>query len=494
MPNAQTVQRGLFAGVMPDNPSSTPVCAGGCGTSDTWVLTPEGVMCERCVADLYTKCADCGKMLRYDDWGECDDLQIGPDERERCLSCDCATFSICTYCDRRTAREGGDVRVNPDKPSEEFCVYCWGRLWFTCTTCNEVFSRQLAFGAPSGNSCHCEECFEQRYFLCSGCRGSFNRDEMRGWDGDPFCEDCYGNADVWKPQPWSGVVGGFERIGSERCYGVELETECCDGYRELHGHTQWGCVYECSTPGREFVSPILQGDGGLEEIRTMCNLAGRHQWTTNRSCGLHVHIDARDLSSGQMLQVVYAYRKSYPLWKRFVERGRGENSMCGSPQYTAMDVRDAEHIEDFVESRDRFEFVNWRAYLRHGSIEIRLYHGSLKAREICNWVAIHARFVDAVRDLTFDEIDNRIGGITRTNWRGLVELIGDPDLLDYWRRRARKVGNTLPALWLGDDGPCAEDGPEPDEVDERDEGYGPTRDGRGSRSCGDPNCALCNNS
>lgn len=489
MPNAQTVQRGLFGGVIP-NSSSTPTCAGGCGSlaNDTWVLTPEGVMCRRCIADLYTKCVDCGKMLRYDNWGECDDLRVGPDDRERCCSCDSNAFSTCARCARRTAREGGDVRTNPDLSSEEFCPRCWDSFWFSCATCDEVFSRQVALFSPDRNSCHCEECFEQLYFLCSGCRASFNRADMRGWDGDPFCANCYGNADVWKSQPWSGAVEGFERVGSKRCYGVELETERCDDYRRLQAHTQWGCVYECSTPGREFVSPILQGDGGFNEIRAICDLAARHAWTVNRSCGLHVHIDARDLSSDQMLQVVYAYRRSYPLWKKFVDRRRSENSMCGSPQYSAADVRGAEHIEDFAESRDRFEFVNWRAYLRHGSVEIRLYHGSLKAREICNWVALHARFVDAVKGLTFDEIDARIGGITRTNWRGLVELIGDPDLLDYWRRIAGKVGNTLPALWLGDDDSEVEDGPEPDEVDE------PDRPERDNCHCGDSNCRICNNS
>jgi len=259
----------------------------------------------------------------------------------------------------------------------------------------------------------------------------------------------------------------------------------------LHGSTEWGCVYECSTPGREFISPILQGDEGFAEIRAICCVAENNSWTTDRSCGLHVHIDARDLTSDQLLQVAYAYRKSYPLWKKFVDRRRADNSMCGSPQYSARDVRNAEHIEDFVEHRDRFEFVNWRSYLRHGSIEIRLYRGSLQSREICNWVALHVRFVDAVKDLTFDEIDNRIGGITRRNWRGLVELIGDPNLLDYWRRIARRCGNLLPALWLDSDDSGVEDDPEPDEVDEPVEVSRPPREGLDSRHCGDPNCSIC---
>jgi hypothetical protein len=166
--------------------------------------------------------------------------------------------------------------------------------------------------------------------------------------------------------------------------------------------------------------------------------------------------------------------------------------MCGSPQYNAADIRDIEHIEDFVESRDRFEFVNWRSYLRHGSIEIRMYRGSLRGREICNWVALHARFVDAVKDMTFDEIDEAIGAITRKNWIGLVNLIGDPDLLDYWRRKAREHGTELPALWDGETDIA--DCPPTDRRGRPGPGYtyNPnTRCWLPEGHCGDPHCNSC---
>lgn len=135
------------------------------------------------------------------------------------------------------------------------------------------------------------------------------------------------------------------------------------------------------------------------------------------------------------------------LWKKFVTRSRSENSMCGTPQYSCNDVRRAEHFEDLAEVADRFEFLNLRAYLCHGSFEIRLYHGSLNAREICNWVAIHARFIDAVKDMTFDDIDTTFGHTVATVWRGIVDVIGDPKLLDYWRRIAARRNNTLIPYW-----------------------------------------------
>jgi hypothetical protein len=124
--------------------------------------------------------------------------------------------------------------------------------------------------------------------------------------------------------------------------------------------------------------------------------------------------------------------------------------MCGSPQYSVADIRTFEHIEDFAELRDRFEFANWRSYIKHGSFEIRIYQGTLNAREICNWIKIHARFIDIVKHMDFDTIDAEIGAQVRTNWRGLCNLIDDTDLLDYWRRKAQTHGTSLPALWAGE--------------------------------------------
>jgi hypothetical protein len=56
--------------------------------------------------------------------------------------------------------------------------------------------------------------------------------------------------------------------------------------------------------------------------------------------------------------------------------------------------------------------------------------------------------------MTYDEIDGAFGCQARTNWRGLVNHIGEPELLMYWRLRANRLrdasrGQTeLPALWL----------------------------------------------
>ena len=450
MPPRAAAQLGLFGGVAASDSPHEFICAGGCGRNiscESALQSPKGPVCSRCFADFYIICPDCACVFTSDIYGNCPELRACPDNVDRCVRCAELKYSLCTQCGCFTLRAGRTIRCNPNDSSEEYCNMCWEGLWFICHRCEVIQGRHIAFRDPNNDNSLCRSCFSEHFYRCTNCGQSESRNNMCGCEDDPYCSTCFNNANVWKVQEWRGKATTFNKVGSKRCFGVELETEYSRNHQKLHENTSWGCVYECSTPGPEFISPILQGDEGFNEIRKICFFASDNNWTVDRSCGFHVHIDARDLSSNQLLNIAYAYRTTYPLWKKFVSRYRHGNSMCGSPQYTTRDIRCIEHFEDFSEARDRFEFVNYRAYICHGSIEIRLYQGSLAAREICNWVALHARFIDAVKDLSYDKLDETFGAITRKNWAGIVALIEDTDLLDYWRRRAKRQGNMLPAIW-----------------------------------------------
>lgn len=447
-------------------PTARQTCQGGCGRIlplDRLIETPEGRMCEQCRNDLYLVCESCNLHMRRDTYGEVENARHVPPSRCFCQACFEREFVCCEWCGQFGSPEHDNYRPAPVATADPrggpelsglFCTHCWDNNWVQCDRCETIVSRRESRGVNLEGveeEYLCDDCFQRDYIACAVCGGTLLPDNYCGWEGDPHCEHCYGNADVWKVQPWTRGPGSYNRIISHRRFGVEIETENCEGWRGLQKHTQWGCVYECSTPGREFVSPILQGDNGLAEVEEFCGRADDLGWTVDSSCGLHIHLDISKESSDTCLRIAYAYRLTYPLWKRLVHRSRRTLSMCGSPQYTARDVREAEHIEDFAEARDRFEFVNWRAYLRHGSFEVRLYQGTLNGREICNWIKLHAYFMDAVKEMTFDEIRAKFGAITRKNWEGLNSVIDDADLLDYWRRKAARCGTDLAVLDEGMD-------------------------------------------
>jgi hypothetical protein len=191
----------------------------------------------------------------------------------------------------------------------------------------------------------------------------------------------------------------------------------------------------------EFISPVLWGDQGLREITRFCRLAS--EWSVNGSCGYHVHLDMTHELWRNLRSIAYAYLRTYPIWSQLVSSRRADNRMCGEAGYEYSELRMIQSYDDwcyFVGSRDRFEFVNWRAWFVHKTLEIRLHEGTLNARTITNWIKVHDCFIDAVRTLELSDIDGIFKGDAA--WTNFSTIIGS-DLSDYYRGRAESYGYNL---------------------------------------------------
>jgi len=234
-------------------------------------------------------------------------------------------------------------------------------------------------------------------------------------------------------------------IGSRRRFGVELETSNCRRYRDLNGGTIWECKVDCSIEGREFVSPILYGDEGLAEINNFCQIAHNRHWRVDRFCGYHAHFDVSTESWESLRSIAYAYRKTYDMWCRLVPEQRAHNPYCGPPGYSLDDIlgiKNACEFEYFAACRDRFEFANWRAFLVHGSLELRTHEASLDASVICNWVKLHARFIDCMAAMSLDDIDASLTGSVTEQYAAIREYIGE-DLWNHYADCADNYGSPV---------------------------------------------------
>jgi hypothetical protein len=283
----------------------------------------------------------------------------------------------------------------------------------------------------------CNDCFDINCRSCSDCGRSLWNDDVIYTDDGAYCRRCYNRARrTWDSKPFI-CEPTYEKIGTRK-YGVELETHSCPDHVGLRDDTVWGCKTDCSIEGLEFVSPILQGDQGLAEIKNFCRHARELNWKVNRYCGYHVHFDMTNENWQALRSIAYAYYKTFSLWSRFVSDNRSNNSMCGQPGYGSSDITRITSNEDwdyFVGARDRFEFVNWRAYLVHNTLEVRSHDATLKVSEICKWIKVHASFIDGVKDLSLDEIDMLFLGDIEFQFKSLEMLIGS-DLADYYAERA----------------------------------------------------------
>jgi len=189
----------------------------------------------------------------------------------------------------------------------------------------------------------------------------------------------------------------------------------------------------------EFYSPILRGDRGLAEVRKFCRLA--KEFEVDEDCGFHLHIDMRWANTAQQRAIAYAYRLTFELWQQLVREDRWGNTYCGEPEYEPEDIWQTEDFRQFARSCSRYEFVNLRALHDHTTYELRGYQGTLDAKEICNWIKAHLLFVDAVQDLSKDDLDKKFAGSRGRAKRNMRKIFG-PVLSRYysklWRKHVRR--------------------------------------------------------
>ncbi len=290
----------------------------------------------------------------------------------------------------------------------------------------------------------CSRCLDKRYIICTLCgapiehwnaglRG-LTRGHVSGdlWvsDSRPCCYSCYDNAaplnDRWQPTPMSESIVKYDKVGSTRKFGVEIETSYCPGCSNLKGHTLFGVKSDPTISGLEFDSPVLYGDEGFEIIRKLLAYADRHHWEVDYDCGCHTHFDMRGESEDQLWAVYYAYNITYPMWSAAVD-----------VEWVA-DIPGTD-FRSYSYDADRYDYLNIVAYGDHNTFEVRLLDGTLNIDTVCNWLALHARFIDRVHNMSFAEI-RELGSTRSKQFRSLVELIDDAPLTDWLAHRARYTG------------------------------------------------------
>jgi hypothetical protein len=138
------------------------------------------------------------------------------------------------------------------------------------------------------------------------------------------------------------VVATF--LGLDRRYGVEFECivpTSVDRYTIVNalqaaGLTGWRAKGDGSLMamgaghGIEVVSPILQGEQGVEAIRVATRVLRELGATVNRTCGTHIHHEARDLTVQNIKDAVKAWSTNQHLIDGLVapSRRNGQNTYC----------------------------------------------------------------------------------------------------------------------------------------------------------------------
>lgn len=220
---------------------------------------------------------------------------------------------------------------------------------------------------------------------------------------------------------------------STRKFGVEIEAynvsmhQVADALQavgidaRVAGYTHsttpyWKLVSDASLTGAhafELVSPILEGEAGFAELAKACEVMTSMGVKVNRSCGLHVHVDGRDLTLPQLKNVCRMFAKYEPCMDEVVPPSRRANDYCRSnlarlggldAAYTK--IAAATNSNELAEVMNgpqhshlaRYHKLNLQSMLRHGTVEFRQHSGTVDAVKAVTWARMAVAFVvDATR-------------------------------------------------------------------------------------------------
>lgn len=153
----------------------------------------------------------------------------------------------------------------------------------------------------------------------------------------------------------------------------------------------------------EVVSPVLKSTNGMKSLKKVCESLSEIGATVNRSCGLHVHIGAADLTEEQYCNVFKNYYFLTNIIESFLAPSRrGGCHWCYHLPSSVLNCNTRREVLDAC-NNDRYFVVNPCAYMRHKTIEFRQHQGSTDFTKIKNWVHFCAKLVEWSKNNVLEE-------------------------------------------------------------------------------------------
>ena len=178
---------------------------------------------------------------------------------------------------------------------------------------------------------------------------------------------------------------------------------------EIAGYTHtttphWKIVTDASLRGNhtfELVSPILKGEEGLNELMKVCMVLKQCGAKVNKSCGTHVHINARNFTLEQWKRIYRNYARLEKVIDRFMPESRrgNKNNYCkGFLRITNFEnmVDTATNLNALGSIMDntRYWKINPTSYTRHNTCEFRQHAGTTDYIKIATWIRFLSNLVD----------------------------------------------------------------------------------------------------
>ena len=189
----------------------------------------------------------------------------------------------------------------------------------------------------------------------------------------------------------------------------------------------WKIIHDGSVNGRgidcEVISPPLKGEKGMEQVKSIVDSMSEFGMEVNASTGLHVHHDAKNISSRELGLLVQFYSFYEGIIDTFQPKSRRGTSACYCrpvKQFYSADT--AKLVFDIIKSRmekisagverigdtynrgikntnmdtlfynefrsERYCKLNLNSFWKHGTVEFRHHSGTVDSEKILNWIEL----------------------------------------------------------------------------------------------------------
>jgi len=356
---------------------------------------------------------------------------------------------------------GDDYQVSSMTETESgmVCSSCLENEYCECERCNNYFESGYGYHTEIGVVCN--YCKGEYFFSCASCGNLFDvdGDNHHIHNNRTYCTGCYTQNATYRNYDLESkkFIGKKKSviIKSKRPFGIEIETiypnrnaitEVSKGLPKEFGVTTDGSLSakKDGMGGIEIQTPPLSLNKGEKSIKDACKLLKKNKYKVNESCGLHVHLDTAEFKNEDDASQ-FPYIKNLLLFylvfddclSSILPRGRRNNRYC-------IRLQDHYHCKEVLDTRNRAELevlwyratsglrevrrrktcrysentryfgVNFHALLAQNHIEIRYHSGTLNAKKMLYWVALHQAIVDTV-------ISGNIGEQTITDANSIID-------------------------------------------------------------------------
>lgn len=252
--------------------------------------------------------------------------------------------------------------------------------------------------------------------------------------------------------PTKGKAGRIVKSG--RLFGVELEL--IRGKDELQQSTQLTNGLQLgndgSVNGQSLELRTAPVSGTSAELLIM-DLLDLSTSSTDRSCGMHVHVDARDFmvlsKKGKFApfrRLVALYLASQRLMFSLVPGSRRANTYAKHIHFSKTAVlglldncADSTWVKSQIYAGDRYRYFNLAPYYNAGHYEVRIHQGTSDKRKVLEWANLHTLMADAAMRkgvVTVDLVKTLMSASPSDALDALAEAIGlQKSSHEYYKQR-----------------------------------------------------------